>query len=99
LRIDLGLLRRLLARTVAVLIDMRTFGSPSRVVVDARDRNRAAIGIDANGASAIFEGVLSLRSAARQQKRGERKKLFHHDLLSRWESRFSKPTLRHSLAA
>jgi hypothetical protein len=33
--------------------------------------------------STIFEGVLSLRGGARQQKGGDGKQLSHNDLLSR----------------
>src|SRR6202007_2335770 len=83
LRIDLRLLRRLFAMTAAVLIVMRALRWPSAVVVDAWYRNRPAIGIDADGTSTIFEGVLSLRGGTRQQQRGDRNELFHHDLLSR----------------
>jgi hypothetical protein len=56
----------------------------SCVVIDAGYGNRSAIRVDANGAPAIVEGVLSLRGRTRQQKGGDRKKLFHRDLLGRW---------------
>src|ERR1700736_5306546 len=75
LRIDLGLLRCLLARTV--LVAPRALRFPPAVVVDARDRNRSAIRIAANGVPTIFEGVLGLRCGARQHKRGNDKKPLH----------------------
>jgi hypothetical protein len=68
----------LFARAVAVLIAMRTFCPGTAVIVDAWYRNRSSIRIDANGPSAIFEGVLRLRSGARQQECGDSEKLFHH---------------------
>jgi hypothetical protein len=57
--------------------------SPAAIIVDAGDRDRAAIRIDANGASTIVEGVLSLRGGTREQKRGQGEKPLHHDLQSR----------------
>src|SRR5207237_8238587 len=55
----------------------RAFRPPPCVVVDGRDGDCSAIGIDANGATAIFEGVLSLCGGARQQKRGDGQQLLH----------------------
>jgi hypothetical protein len=57
---------------------MRAFCPLPAVVVDAWYRDRPTIRIDANGTSAIFEGVLSLRGGARQQKCGDNEKSFHH---------------------
>ena len=83
LRICLRLLRRLFARTVAVLIIVLALCFPSRVVIDAGDRNRSPVRIDANGTPAIFERVLRLRGGARQQECGDSKQLSHSDLLGR----------------
>src|SRR6266571_4178890 len=86
LRFGLRFLRRLLARAVAVLIAARTFCSPPSVpsvVVDPGYRNRSTVRIDANGAPAVFECVLSLCGGARQQQCGDCKQLFHIDLLDR----------------
>ena len=70
----------------AILIVVRAFRSPPGVVVDPRDRNRSAVRIDPNGAAAIFEGVLGLRCAAREQECGNGQQPFHHDLLTQLNS-------------
>ena len=57
--------------------------APAGIIVDAGDRNRAAIRIDANGPATVVEGILSLRGGAREQKRGQGEKPLHHDLQSR----------------
>jgi hypothetical protein len=73
LRIGLRLLRRWFAWTVAIgIVVARALGfAAPGIVVDAGNLNGAAVGIDANGAAAIFEGVLGLRCGARQQQRGD----------------------------
>jgi hypothetical protein len=59
----------LFVRTIIVGAAMLALPPPA-IVIDARDRNRSAIGIDAYGASAIFEGVLRLSGGAYEHKRG-----------------------------
>jgi hypothetical protein len=76
LRINLGLLRRLLARARLVLLGLLRLAL-ARVVIDAGDLHRAAVRIDADGAPAIFESVLRLRSGARQKECGRGQQLPH----------------------
>jgi len=52
---------------VIALIGARALGLFGRVVEDAGDRDRTPVRIDANGAAFIFEGVLGLRGAGREQ--------------------------------
>jgi hypothetical protein len=83
LRINLGLLRRLLARGRLVLLGFLRLALAG-VVVDAGDLHRAAVRIDADGAPAIFESVLRLRSGARQKECGRGQQLPHFGLLNSW---------------
>jgi hypothetical protein len=76
LRIGLGLLRRLLARVRLVLLGLLGLAL-SRVVIDAGDLDRAPVGVDADGAAAIFESVLRLRSGAHQKECGRGQQLPH----------------------
>jgi hypothetical protein len=81
--IDLGLLRRLLVRLRVVLLGLLGLALTG-VVVDAGNLHGAAIRIDADGAPAIFESVLRLRSGARQKECGRDQQLPHFHLPNRW---------------
>src|SRR5262249_3098564 len=79
----LGLLR-LGSRSVFLLLGLLG------VVVDARNLDRAAVGIDADGLAPILEGVLGLRCTARQQHGGGSQELFHIGLLNGVPARSSR---------
>src|SRR5205823_14823994 len=87
LRGGLRLLRRFPARTIKVaFLATRALGLLAAIIVNAGNGNGASIGIDGDGAAAIFERVLRLRGGetARQQEHGDSETLLHHcDLLSR----------------
>jgi hypothetical protein len=80
-------LRRLPGRTIEVaFLATQAFGLLAGIIVDAGNMNRAAIGIDGDGAAAVLKTVLGLRGgeAARQQQHGDSETLLHCcDLLSR----------------
>ena len=86
LRLGLGVLRcRLAVGRVLVAAPGVTLGlafgalrSPAAVVIDPGDRDGSAVRIDADGPTAIFELVLSLRSTACQQDDG-RQQPFHRE--------------------
>jgi hypothetical protein len=80
----------------AVRIALGALRSPGSVVIDAGDRNSAAVRIDADGLTAVVELVLSLRGAARQQDDGYRQQPFHYDLLSSRSPKETKLGRRHS---
>src|SRR5581483_5523025 len=83
LRLVLGFLRRLRLLMGGVLIGTaRALGFASRIVVNAPDRDGAAIWIDMDAAASIFEGVLGLRGSACQQECGKSQQPRHRDLLS-----------------
>ena len=83
----LRLLRRLPGRTIKIaFLATRALGLLAGIIVDAGNLNRAAIGVDRNGAATILKRVLGLRGAeaARQQEHGDSETLLHCcDLLSR----------------
>src|SRR5689334_7464143 len=75
--VALGLARLLSRRLLGA---PRALGSLAGVIIDAGDRDRAAVGVDADGLAVIFEPVLSLCGAAHEQEQGDGEQPSHHDL-------------------